>query len=185
MASQFPTRATRPTRAQKPGGTQSKHEPKKNSLPASGKQESRPIPDPVDYMRSHSGVTVNGPAGAQQSGATGPSPMSPGVSGGGTSTTTKDSGAPQGFGGVPKKREPQGQKAQAKEGGGKFGLAPSNKKKAPTMTRGNNKVNPSRGAMIRRQHPTFAGSGAVPGGSGLSSRSGILSKFEGFTPNPN
>jgi hypothetical protein len=185
-----PTNPTRPTRAQKPGGSNSQHKAKQNSLPESGKTEKRPIPDPVEYLQSKAGVTVNGPQGHVTSDAAGHSnPMSPGASGTvGSSNTTKDSGAPQGFGGVPQKKEPQGNKAPVSGAGKKAasGLSPSNKKKAGAQAVGKPAFGlPSRNAMVRRQHPTFSGSGQSPNGSGLSNRSGILSKFEGFTPNPN
>ena len=157
------------------------------ATPPSGKKEKHPVPDPAQWMMEHAGQTVNGPAGAApNTPQRGNKPMTPGMSGStAESGPTKSSGAPQGFGGGPKKKEPQGNKAQAgHKKGGKFGLAPNNKSKAKTMVEGKHPNLPSRNAMVRRLHPNFSpGGGAVPNNN-QPARSGLLSKFEGFTPAP-
>lgn len=157
--------------------------------PASKKKEKRDIPDPAEWMRQHAGG-ANGP---QNAGAgTGPTGFSktntPGESGRDTSGT-QPSGATNGFGNNTHRQPapPKGQETPANKAKGdgkkKAELSPNNKKHAGSMTKGKPGHGlPSRNAMVRRLHPNFAGSKNPPTRPAQPNRSGILSKFEGFTP---
>ena len=154
------------------------------ALPKSNKKEQRSIPDPATWMAQHMGMTVNGPQGAAPDTAQqGGPPMTPGQSGSAAgSGPTTSSGAPQGFGGIPKKKAPQGNQGQQTTKSGPVGLHPNNKSKAKPRNKGKLPSNlPARNAMVRRVHPGFGG--AVPSHN-QPARSGLLSKFEGFTPSP-
>jgi hypothetical protein len=159
-------------------------------MPQSQKKEKRDIPDPVEWLKSRQGG-ANGPenAGAQMPNQGHSKTMTPGQSGRDNSASDP-SGATNGFGNNTK-REPapkKGQQVPAHQARGKGGkkteLSPSNKKHAGSMTKGKPAFGlPSRDSMVRRLHPNFAGNKNPPSRSSQPNRSGILSKFEGFTPN--
>lgn len=130
-------------------------------------KEKREIPDPAAFMAQRS----NSASGH-------PNPNTPGESG--RDMPTQTSGAPQGFGGINSPNSPHGNTEPAKkhEGSGKkkSELSPNNKKHAGSMTKGKPGYGmPSKEAVQRRINQPM---GKSPAQS--HSRSGVLSRFEGF-----
>jgi hypothetical protein len=98
----------------------------------------------------------------------------------GSSMPTQTSGAPQGFGGGTKKKEPQGNKGQHHRKG-KITPSPNNKSKAKAMVNGKTPFGmPSKNAIVRRLHPP-AGNSTAASAAGHN-RNGVLSNFAGFGP---
>lgn len=148
------------------------------------KSEKRKIPTPMEWLAAQS---QNGPANAGA--GTGPegfsAPMTPGATG--KTMPTVHSGAQNGQRGGTGSHEPQGQNTPASKarGNGKkeTKLSPSNKKHAGSMAKGKGGYGmPTRDAIARRLHQPV-GTSKAPAAKGPAGRTGILSKFEGFSPN--
>lgn len=154
-------------------------------VPGAHKKEQRKIPDPAQWMRDRAGA-ANGPANAGKGGSHPESqnPMSPGATG--KSMPTQHGGRQNGTNNNGKSAPPKGQAASARSARGsgksKSELSPNNHKKAGSMVKGKSSHLPTRDAIERRLHPNMGASKATSA-TRASGRSGILSKFEGFSPN--